>query len=55
MWKIRAHEIKSKAKYFKYSHKNNFTDDYKRKLTEVIRLPGMINVLIRGDVHCYKC
>lgn len=28
--------------------KKNFTDDYKRKLTEVIRLPGMIKCIIQS-------
>lgn len=30
------------------SHKNNFTVDDERKLTEVIRLPGMMKCIIQG-------
>lgn len=41
--------MKSKAKLkILNSHKNNFTDNYERKLTEVIKLPGMIKCAIQG-------
>lgn len=29
-------------------HKNNFTGDYERKLTDVLILPGMIKHVIQG-------